>query len=74
MWSSLQCYVLAWMGGSFGGERLHVWRPFFTIHLKLTQHCQLAITQYKLLLELKKKKKDQPSLCNSFKGHNHSMK
>ena len=57
IWSSLQCYVLAWMGGSFGGERLHVWRPFFTIHLKLTQHCQLAITQYKLLLELKKKKK-----------------
>ena len=39
--NSAQCYVAAWMGGEFGGERLHVyvWLSCFAVHLKLSQHC-----------------------------------
>ena len=47
--NSAQCYVAAWMGGEFGGERIHayVWLSPFAMHLKLSQHCELAILQYK---------------------------
>ena len=40
-WNSAQCYVAAWMGGMFGGERIHVyvWLSPFAVHLKLSQHC-----------------------------------
>ena len=24
-WNSAQCYILAWMGGRFGGEWIHVY-------------------------------------------------
>ena len=46
----LNSYVAAWMGGGFGGERIHVyvWLSPFTVHLKLSQHCLSAISQYKL--------------------------
>ena len=39
--SSAQCYVEAWMGGEFGGERIHlsVWLNPFAVHLELSQHC-----------------------------------
>ena len=42
-WNSTQCYVAAWMGGEFGGERIHVyvWPSPFAVHLKLSQHCLL---------------------------------
>ena len=32
-----QCYVATWMGGEFGGERIHVyvWPSPFAVHLKL---------------------------------------
>ena len=48
--NSAQCYVAVWMGGEFGGEWIHVcvWLSPFAVHLKLLQHCQLAITQYKI--------------------------
>ena len=38
--NSPQCYVVAWMGGEFGGEWIHLyaWLSPFTIHLKLLQH------------------------------------
>ena len=44
------CYVAAWMGGEFGGEWTHVyvWLSPFAVHLKPSQHCQLAIPQYKI--------------------------
>ena len=44
------CYVAAWRGGESGGEqtRVYVWLSPFTVHLKLYQHCQLAIPQYKM--------------------------
>ena len=34
-----QCYMTAWMGGKFGGERIHVyvWLNLFNFHLKLLQ-------------------------------------
>jgi len=37
--------VAAWMGGEFGGEWIHVyvWLSPFAVHLKLSQHSQLAI-------------------------------
>ena len=37
-------------GRGFGGERIHVyvWLSPFTVHLKLSQHCLSAISQYKL--------------------------
>ena len=40
-WNSLQWYVAAWVGGEFGEEWIHVheWLSFFTVHLKLSQHC-----------------------------------
>ena len=49
-WNSAQCHVAACLGGGFGEEPIHVyvWLSPFTAHLKLTQHCQLAITQYKI--------------------------
>ena len=39
-WTSAQCYVAAWMGGEFGGERIlvYVWLSPI-VHLKLSQHC-----------------------------------
>ena len=45
-----QCYVAAWMGREFGREwiRVYVWLSPFAVHLKLSQHCQLAILQYKI--------------------------
>jgi len=48
--NSAQGYVLAWMGGEFGGERRHayVWLSPFAVHLKLSQSCSLAISQYKI--------------------------
>ena len=38
---TLQCYMAAWMGGEFRGERIHVyvWSSRFVVHLKLSQHC-----------------------------------
>ena len=41
--NSVHCYVAAWMGGEFGGERIHayVWPSPFPVHLKLSQHCLL---------------------------------
>ena len=41
---SAQCYVVAWVGGVFGAEWLHVygWLSPFTVHLKLLQHCLLT--------------------------------
>ena len=35
--NSAKCYVAAWMGGEFGGERIHVfvWLSRFVVHLKL---------------------------------------
>ena len=48
--NSAQCYVAVWMGGKFGGEWIHaqVWLSPFAIHLKLSQHCKLAILQCKI--------------------------
>ena len=39
--NSAQCYVVAWVGGKFGGEwiHIHVWPSPFAVHLKLSQHC-----------------------------------
>ena len=44
--SSAQCYVTAWVGGKFEGEWIHVnvWLSPFVVHLKLPQHCSLAIS------------------------------
>ena len=42
---SAQCYVAAWMAGEFRGEWIHVcvWLSSFVVHLKPSQHCELAI-------------------------------
>ena len=50
MGNSAQCYVAAWMGGEFGGEWICVYvQPSpFTVHLKLSQCCFLALLQYKI--------------------------
>ena len=39
--NSAQCYMAAWMGGEFGGGRIHVyvWLSPFAVHLKLSRHC-----------------------------------
>ena len=40
-----QCYVTAWMGGEFVGERILVfaWLSHSAVHLKLSQHCYTSI-------------------------------
>ena len=48
--NSAQCYVAAWMGEGFGGERVHVyvWLSPFAFHPSLSQHCLSAAPQYKI--------------------------
>ena len=50
--NSTQCYVVDWMGEELGGEWIHayVWLSPFTVHLKLSQHCYLAMLLLLLLL------------------------
>ena len=49
-WNSAQCYAPAWIGGGFGGEWIHVyaWLSPYVVHWELTQHCELAISQYNI--------------------------
>ena len=44
---SMLCASLAWMGGVLE-ENGHVWLSPFTVHLKLSKHCSLAVPQYKV--------------------------
>lgn len=39
--NSAQSYVVAWVGGEVGGERIrvYVWLSPLAVHLKLSQHC-----------------------------------
>ena len=39
-WNTAQCFLAAWIGDEFGGERTHVYLRLspFTAHLKLSQH------------------------------------
>ena len=55
----------AWMGGEFGGEWMHVyvWLNPFAVHLKLSQHCSLAIPQHKICM-CAKSLQSCPALCN----------
>ena len=52
--NSAQCYVAAWMEGEFGGEWMHVyvWLSGSAVHLKLLQHCESVIHQYKIIIFL----------------------
>ena len=46
---SAQCYMAAWIGEEFGGERIHVYvLSAFAIYLNLSQRCLLTIPQYKI--------------------------
>ena len=56
--NSSQCYGAAWMGGEFGGEWIHiyVWLSPFSVHLRLSQHCSLAILQAENTLKGKEEK------------------
>ena len=42
-WSSVQCCVVAWREGEFGGEWIHVYKLLcpVAVHLKLSKHCLL---------------------------------
>ena len=48
--NSARCYVAAWMGGELGGEWIQVckWLSHHDVHQKLSQHCELAVLQYKI--------------------------
>ena len=61
--NSAQYYMAAWMGRESRGESIHVcaWLKSFAVHLKLSQHCQLAI----LSCEIKSLKQ-----CNQIKYPN----
>ena len=54
-----QCYVLAWMEGSWGRmDHVCAWLSPFTAHWKLPQHCWWAIPQYKIKsLKFREKRK-----------------
>ena len=43
--NSAQCHMAAWMGGEFGGERIHmyVWLSLVAVPLNISQHCYSAI-------------------------------
>ena len=49
-YNSAQCYVAAWMEVEFGEQwiPLYIWLSPFNVHLKLSQYCQLAVSQYKI--------------------------
>ena len=57
-WDSAQCDVAAWMGREFGREWIYVYVRLspFTVRLKLSQHCQSAMLQYKIKSSKEKKK------------------
>ena len=44
-----QCYMAVWMGGGHGGKWTYgyVWLNSFDVHLRLSEHCWLAVSQYK---------------------------
>ena len=56
--NSAQCFVTGYMGGELGREcgytYVYVWLSPFAIHLKLSQHYESALPQYKIK-SLKKK-------------------
>ena len=62
--NSAQCHVAAWMGAGFRGEWTHVYVCLspFAVYLKLSQHCELAIPQYKTK-SLKKTKESSQHPC-----------
>ena len=64
-WDSAQCYVQAWMGEEFGGERVCVcvWLSPFTVHLELSQHCLLIDYHFSSVAQ------SCPTLCDPM---NHS--
>ena len=45
-----KCYVAAWMGEESRGEwiRVYVWLSHLDVQLEPSQHCFLAILQYKM--------------------------
>ena len=60
--NSAQCHVVAWRAGEFGGEWMHgyVRLSHSVIHLKLSQHYQSAILQYKIEGLNKKQNRTKP--------------
>ena len=50
--NSAQCYGAAWMGGEW--IHVYVWLSPSAVYLKLSQHCQSAILQYKIKSFLKR--------------------
>ena len=46
-----QYHAAPWMGREFGEEWIQVYSCLspFAVHLKLSQHCQLAVYQYKII-------------------------
>ena len=65
-WNSALCYVAAWVGGGVGEEWIpaDVWLSPFAVHLKQSQHCQLAILQHKI----KCLKRNKNKLSSSPRG------
>ena len=49
-WNSAQCYVPEWIEEGFEGEWIdvYIWLTPFAVHMKLPEHCQSAIPQYKI--------------------------
>ena len=60
-WNSAQGYVPAWTGGGFGRERIpvYVWLSPFAAHLKLPQHCQSTVPQYRIKSSQEKRKQER---------------
>ena len=65
---SAQCYVAVWMGGKFR-ENAYVWLSPFTLDLKLSQHCELAIPRYKLKIEKNKNKMELTIIPTGWDCH-----
>ena len=67
VWNSVRC-VMAWMGGEFGGEWVHVyvWLGSFAVHLKLSQHCMLVGYTPVQNKKFKKKSRYMSMLANSW--------
>ena len=74
IWNSVQCYMAPWMGGVFGGERIHVyvWLSPFAVHLKVTHWLLTGCTPIQVSLPWTTEN-IHVALCSALGGHSSAV-
>ena len=72
-WNSAQCFVAGWMGGEFGGERMHedVWlrtRSFGPFRPTVLKTIFWEETLGKASLSIYSRRTGKPSICDTDRG------